>query len=129
MAGASLTVTIAAMVVFFTALNLLEATLPSLISKFAPPAIKGTASGVYSSVQFLGTFVGAAVFALSRAHRKTRIPQEAIIGIVYAVSAALAILATAVVALLVCLIPTTIGGLLSAIGIAGMDRMRRGWFA
>jgi K+-transporting ATPase ATPase B chain len=30
---------------------------------------------------------------------------------------------TAIVALLVCLIPTTIGGLLSAIGIAGMDRM------
>ncbi|HEY4261024.1 MAG TPA: potassium-transporting ATPase subunit KdpB [Schlesneria sp.] len=30
---------------------------------------------------------------------------------------------TVVVALLVCLIPTTIGGLLSAIGIAGMDRM------
>jgi zinc/manganese transport system permease protein len=38
------------------------------------------------------TFVGAAVFALSRVHRKTRIPQEAIIGIVYAVSAAMAIL-------------------------------------
>jgi single-strand DNA-binding protein len=34
--------------------------LPSLVSKFAPPAIKGTATGVYSSVQFLGTFVGAA---------------------------------------------------------------------
>jgi K+-transporting ATPase ATPase B chain len=33
--------------------------------------------------------------------------------------------ATIVVALLVCLIPTTIGGLLSAIGIAGMDRMIR----
>ena len=30
---------------------------------------------------------------------------------------------TALIALLVCLIPTTIGGLLSAIGIAGMDRM------
>ena len=30
---------------------------------------------------------------------------------------------TAIVALLVCLIPTTIGGLLSAIGIAGMDRL------
>ena len=30
---------------------------------------------------------------------------------------------TTVIALLVCLIPTTIGGLLSAIGIAGMDRM------
>jgi len=38
------------------------------------------------------TFVGAAIFALTRTHRKTRIPQEAIIGIVYAVSAALAIL-------------------------------------
>jgi zinc/manganese transport system permease protein len=38
------------------------------------------------------TFFGAAIFALSRVHRKTRIPQEAIIGIVYAVSAAVAIL-------------------------------------
>jgi zinc/manganese transport system permease protein len=38
------------------------------------------------------TFVGAAIFALSRTHRKTRIPQEAIIGIVYAVSAGVAIL-------------------------------------
>jgi K+-transporting ATPase ATPase B chain len=33
--------------------------------------------------------------------------------------------ATVIVALLVCLIPTTIGGLLSAIGIAGMDRLIR----
>src|SRR2546430_1907174 len=38
------------------------------------------------------TFLGAAIFAMSRSHRKTRIPQEAIIGIVYAVSAAVAIL-------------------------------------
>jgi zinc/manganese transport system permease protein len=38
------------------------------------------------------TFLGAAVFAFSRVHRKTRIPQEAVIGIVYAVSAAVAIL-------------------------------------
>ncbi len=38
------------------------------------------------------TFLGAAIFALSRMHRKTRIPQEAVIGIVYAVSAAVAIL-------------------------------------
>jgi K+-transporting ATPase ATPase B chain len=36
---------------------------------------------------------------------------------------ALALSATMIVALLVCLIPTTIGGLLSAIGIAGMDRL------
>ncbi len=33
--------------------------------------------------------------------------------------------ATVLIALLVCLIPTTIGGLLSAIGIAGMDRLVR----
>jgi K+-transporting ATPase ATPase B chain len=36
-----------------------------------------------------------------------------------------AVTVTVLVALLVCLIPTTIGGLLSAIGIAGMDRMIR----
>jgi zinc/manganese transport system permease protein len=39
------------------------------------------------------TIIGAAIFALTRVHRETRIPQEAIIGIVYAVSAAAAILA------------------------------------
>jgi len=37
--------------------------------------------------------LGAAVFALSRVHRSTRIPQEAIIGIAYAVAAAASILA------------------------------------
>ncbi len=45
---------------------------------------------------------------------------------IYSVSAAgkgTPITITVLVALLVCLIPTTIGGLLSAIGIAGMDRM------
>jgi zinc/manganese transport system permease protein len=39
------------------------------------------------------TILGAAIFAITRVHRETRIPQEAIIGIVYAVSAAAAILA------------------------------------
>src|SRR5207248_10001309 len=39
------------------------------------------------------TIIGAAIFATTRVHRETRIPQEAIIGIVYAVSAAAAILA------------------------------------
>ncbi len=50
-----------ALLVFFTAFNVLEATLPSMISKIAPLAAKGTAMGVYSSVQFLGAFCGAAV--------------------------------------------------------------------
>ncbi|HXG22173.1 MAG TPA: potassium-transporting ATPase subunit KdpB [Methylomirabilota bacterium] len=41
----------------------------------------------------------------------------------FALYAGVQLSATVVVALLVCLIPTTIGGLLSAIGIAGMDRL------
>ncbi len=48
-----------ALLLFFTAFNVLEATLPSMISKIAPLAAKGTAMGVYSSVQFLGAFFGA----------------------------------------------------------------------
>jgi len=50
-----------ALLLFFTAFNVLEATLPSLISKIAPLSAKGTAMGVYSSVQFLGAFFGAAM--------------------------------------------------------------------
>lgn len=44
--------------VFFTVFNLLEATLPSLISKIAFAGGKGTAMGVYSSAQFFGAFCG-----------------------------------------------------------------------
>jgi MFS family permease len=44
--------------IFFGAFNFLEASLPSLIAKFAPPAHKGTAMGAFSSSQFLGAFVG-----------------------------------------------------------------------
>ena len=47
------------LLIFFTAFNVLEAMLPSLTSKLAPPGARGTAIGVYSSVQFLGTFLGA----------------------------------------------------------------------
>ena len=53
--------TVFALLVFFAAFNLLEASLPSLISKIAPVGAKGTAIGVYSSTQFLGAFVGAAI--------------------------------------------------------------------
>ncbi len=49
------------MVLFFGGFNLLEATLPSLISKMAPADKKGTAMGVYSSSQFFGAFVGGIV--------------------------------------------------------------------
>jgi MFS family permease len=43
---------------FFCGFNLLEATLPSLISKTAPGDLKGTAMGAYSSSQFMGLFLG-----------------------------------------------------------------------
>jgi K+-transporting ATPase ATPase B chain len=43
----------------------------------------------------------------------------------FAIYSDAAVSVTVLVALLVCLIPTTIGGLLSAIGIAGMDRLVR----
>lgn len=44
--------------VFFSFLNTLEALLPSLVSRLAPAAAKGSAMGIYSSSQFLGAFVG-----------------------------------------------------------------------
>jgi MFS family permease len=49
---------IASLLIFFMAFNLLEATLPSLISKIAFAGGKGTAMGVYSSAQFFGAFCG-----------------------------------------------------------------------
>ncbi|MGD2118614.1 MAG: MFS transporter [Chromatiales bacterium] len=46
------------LLLFFSGFNLLESTLPSLISKVAPADAKGTAMGVYSTSQFMGGFVG-----------------------------------------------------------------------
>jgi MFS family permease len=51
---------LAAMALFFAGFNIMEASLPSLITKTAPPDAKGTAAGVYSSSQFLGIFAGGA---------------------------------------------------------------------
>jgi MFS family permease len=48
----------AAIILFFTAFSLLEAFLPSWVSRVAPKARKGTALGIYSCSQFLGIFVG-----------------------------------------------------------------------
>ena len=48
----------AMLTLYFTAVNLLEATLPSLVSKIAPPDRKGTAMGFYSTFQFFGAFLG-----------------------------------------------------------------------
>jgi predicted MFS family arabinose efflux permease len=49
-----------ALTAFFAALNVMEAMLPSLVTKFAPADAKGAATGVYSSSQFLGIFAGGA---------------------------------------------------------------------
>lgn len=49
---------VAMLLVFFTAFNLLEAMLPSLISRVAPVDCRGTAMGFYSSAQFMGAFAG-----------------------------------------------------------------------
>ncbi len=47
--------------IFFSAFNLLEASLPSLIAKMSPAEAKGTAMGVYSTSQFLGAFFGGVI--------------------------------------------------------------------
>ena len=56
---------IAAVCLFFFAFNLLEALLPSLVSKVSPAGSKGTAMGIYSSSQFLGAFLGGILGGLS----------------------------------------------------------------
>ena len=56
----SLAAIVAALVIFFTGFNVLEAKLPALVSRAAPRDATGAATGIYSSVQFFGTFVGGA---------------------------------------------------------------------
>jgi len=46
---------------FFWGFNLLEAMLPSLVSRVAPAACKGSAMGLYNTFQFLGVFFGGFV--------------------------------------------------------------------
>ena len=57
-------VLLAAMFVFFMAFNLLEANLPSMVSKKAFPGGKGTAMGVFSTFQFMGAFLGGSIDGL-----------------------------------------------------------------
>ena len=46
---------------FFVAFNVLEATQPSWISRVAPPHAKGTALGIYNTLQSIGLFLGGAL--------------------------------------------------------------------
>lgn len=51
----------ACLVVYFIGFNILEASLPSMVSKIAPPDLKGTAMGVYNTMQSLGVFAGGLI--------------------------------------------------------------------
>jgi hypothetical protein len=58
-AAGSLLALVLGLVAFFAAFNLLEANLPSLMSRLAPAAQKGAAAGIFATLQFLGAFAGA----------------------------------------------------------------------
>jgi len=62
MAGAgALGTVIGGLLAYFVAFNILEAQLPSMISRFAPAGARGSASGLYATLQFVGTFLGGAI--------------------------------------------------------------------
>ncbi|NDW22020.1 MFS transporter [Alteromonas hispanica] len=53
--------TTAAVILFFTGFNYLEANFPALVSSIAPAGQKGTAMGIYASFQFFGAFLGGMI--------------------------------------------------------------------
>jgi len=57
-AGADLVAFAVLMLAFFLSFNVLEALLPSLVSRIAPSHARGTAIGVYNTTQTLGLFLG-----------------------------------------------------------------------
>jgi len=67
---------------FFVAFNLLEALLPSLVSKTAPAGARGTAMGVYSSSQFFGAFWGGAFGGWMLQHSGTAVLLQVCAGLV-----------------------------------------------
>jgi MFS family permease len=53
---------------FFSAFNIIEASLPSLVSRIAPPQARGAALGVYNTSQSIGAALGGAVGGAVAAH-------------------------------------------------------------
>jgi MFS family permease len=47
--------------IFFVGFNFLEASMPSLVSKKAPANGRGAAMGLFTTAQFMGTFVGGLI--------------------------------------------------------------------
>ena len=64
----SAAITVSMLFVCFAAFNLLEASLPSWLSKVCPVGNRGTAMGIYSTCQFLGTFIGGILGGFSLAN-------------------------------------------------------------
>ncbi len=63
----SLVVMAGLLLAFFVGFNVLEASLPSLVSRLAPPSAKGAALGIYNTAQALGVFSGGALGGLIQA--------------------------------------------------------------
>ena len=57
----SLSTVFVSLLMFFSGFNILEATLPALVTKYAPTNKRGVAMGFFSSSQFLGVFAGGMV--------------------------------------------------------------------
>jgi hypothetical protein len=53
---------------FFIAFNVLEASLPSLVSKLCPVQMKGAAMGIYNTAQSIGLFCGGLMGSLAYAY-------------------------------------------------------------
>jgi len=53
---------------FFAGFNILEASLPSLVSRLAPPNAKGAALGIYNTTQAIGLFAGGAIGGWIQSH-------------------------------------------------------------
>ena len=61
MAGSNFWTLVMGVQLFFLGFNLMEAILPSLVSKESPPGFKGTAMGLYSTSQFIGVAIGGSM--------------------------------------------------------------------
>ncbi len=81
---------LAALTVFFTGFNVMAAILPSLITKTAPLEAKGTATGIYSSSQFLGIFMGGVFggWALQRGGDSAVFVMTAVLSLLWLAAAA-----------------------------------------
>ena len=62
--GASLVWLATWLLLFFVGFNILEASLPSLVSRLAPAGAKGLALGIYNTTQAVGLFTGGALGGL-----------------------------------------------------------------